>query len=67
LTLPFGGKLDKSDCWRDPDGMEVEDFGQSDNLMMTSAVIDVAADFESAVKLLKTVIAGTDKHGVSWE
>ena len=34
----FGGKLEQSDCWRDPQGLEVEDFGQPDNLMMSSAV-----------------------------
>ena len=63
----FGGRLEKTDRWRDPQGLEVEDFGQPDNLMMSSAVIDVVSDFESAVKLLKTVVTETAKHGVSWE
>lgn len=63
----FGGKLDKSDRWRDPQGLEVEDFGQPDNLMMASAVIDVVSGFERAVKLLKNVVTETAKHGVEWD
>jgi len=47
--------------------LEVEDFGQPDNRTMSSPVIDLALDFESAVKLLKTVVAETAKHGVNWE
>jgi hypothetical protein len=47
--------------------LEVEDFGQADNLMMSSAVIDVASGFDSAVKLLETVVTETAKHGVNWE
>ena len=52
----FGGKLAQSDRWRDPQGLEVADFGQPDNLMMSSAVNDVVSDFETALKLLKTVV-----------
>ncbi len=63
----FGGKLERADRWRDPQGLEVEDFGQTDNLMLSSAVIDVVSGFESAVKLLKTVMTETEKHGVKWE
>ena len=63
----FGGDLKKTDRWRDPQGLEVEDFGQPDNLMMSSAVIDVASDFEGAVRLLKKVVAETEKHGVNWD
>tara|TARA_B100001123_G_scaffold267458_1_gene297755 strand:+ start:217 stop:771 length:555 start_codon:yes stop_codon:yes gene_type:complete len=53
----FGGKLEQSDRWRDPQGLEVEDFGQPDNLMMSSALIDVVSDFETALKLLKKVVS----------
>lgn len=60
-------ELDKSDRRRDPQGMEAEDLSQPDNLMMTSAVIDVVSGFEGAVKLLKTVVTETEKHGVVWK
>ena len=63
----FGGNLKKSDRWRDPEGLEVEDFRQPDNLMMSSAVLDVVSDFESAVKLLRNVVTETAKHGVNWD
>ena len=63
----FGGKLEQSDCWRDPQGLEVEDFGQPDNLMMSSAVIDVVSDFETAIKLLKSVVTETAKERVRWD
>ena len=63
----FGGKLEQSDRWRDPQGLEVEDFGQPDNLMMSSAVIDVVSDFETALKLLKTVVTEAAKQGVRWD
>ena len=60
----FGGKLAQSDGWRDPQGMEIEDFGQPENLMMSSAVIDVVSDFETALKLLKTVVTEAAKQCV---
>ena len=53
----FGGKLEQSDRWRDPQGLEVENVGQPDNLMMSSALIDVVSDFETALKLLKKVVS----------
>lgn len=62
----FGGNLQKSDRWRDPDNLEVEDFGQAENLMMSSAVLDVVADFKSAVKLLKRVTEEVSKLGVEF-
>ena len=58
----FDGKLEKSDRWRDPQGLEVEDFGQPDNLVMSSAVIDVVSEFETALKLLKNIVEETAKH-----
>ncbi len=63
----FGGKLEQSDRWRDPQGLEVEDFGQPDNLMMSSAVIDVVSDFETALKLLKTLVTEAANQGVRWD
>ena len=60
----FGGKLEQSDRWRDPKGLEVEDFGHPDNLMMSSALIDMASDFETALKLLKTVVTEAAKERV---
>ena len=63
----FGGKLEQADRWRDPQGLEVEDFGQPDNLMMSSAVIDVVSDFETALKLLKTAVTEAAKQGVRWD
>ncbi len=62
-----GGKLEQSDRWRDPQGLEVEDYGQTDNLMISSAVIDVTPDFETAIKLLKTVVTEAAKEGVRWD
>lgn len=63
----FGGKLEQSNCWQDPQGLEVEHFGQPDNLMMSSAVIDVVSDFETAIKLLKSVVTETAKERVRWD
>jgi nucleoside 2-deoxyribosyltransferase len=63
----FDGKLNKSDRWRDPQGLEIEDFGLPDNLMMTSAMLDVVRDFETALKLLKNIEEETKKHGVDWD
>jgi nucleoside 2-deoxyribosyltransferase len=63
----FDGKVEKADRWRDPQGLEVEDFGQPDNLMMASAVLDVVSDFETALKLLKNIVEETEKHGVDWD
>ena len=63
----FGGKLEQSDRWRYPQGLEVVDFGQTDNLMMSSAAIDVVSDSETALKLLKTVVTEAAKQGVRWD
>ena len=63
----FGGKLEKSDRWRDPQQLEVEDFGQPDNLMMSAAVLDVVSNFEAALKLLKKVTEETKKFGVVFD
>ena len=52
----FRFKLDRSNRGRDRHGLEVEDFGQPDNLMMSSAVTNVAASSENAVKLLETIV-----------
>ncbi len=63
----FSGKLEKSDRWRDPQQLEVEDFGQPDNLMMSAAVLDVVSNFEAALKLLKKVTEETKKFGVVFD
>ena len=52
----FSGDLTKDERWRDPQGLEVEDFGQPDNLMMASAVIDVVSSFEALVLLLRKIM-----------
>ena len=48
--------MTKDERWRDPQGLEVEDFGQPDNLMMASAVIDVVSSFEASVLLLRKIM-----------
>jgi hypothetical protein len=48
--------LTKDERWRDPQGLEVEGFGQPDNLMMASAVIDVVSSFEASVLLLRKIM-----------
>jgi nucleoside 2-deoxyribosyltransferase len=60
----YAGRLDRSDQWRDPNRLEVEDFGEPENLMITSAVIDVTSDFEAAVKLLSNVVKQIAPHGL---
>lgn len=48
----YGGNLRKGDdqTWRDPSGIEVEDFGLTDNLMVTVPAGDIAHSFEEAVR-----------------
>jgi nucleoside 2-deoxyribosyltransferase len=60
----YAGRLDREDRWRDPNRLEVEDFGEPENLMISSAVIDVTSDFEAAVRLLRTIINKMEAHGL---
>ena len=66
VRVYFGGKLQQSDRWRDPQGLEVTDFELPDNLMMSSAVINVDTDFHTALKSLKTAVTAAAKEGIRW-
>jgi len=48
----YGGNLRKGEdqVWRDPSGIEVEDFGLTDNLMITVPAGDIAHSFEEAAR-----------------
>ncbi len=46
----YGDTLTKCNDWRDQSGMQVEDFGQIDNLMMVCAASFICESFEDAVR-----------------
>ena len=53
----YSGSLSRGNGWRDPRGMEVEDFGLTDNLMMASSTHALVQTFEEAVRIVAKEIS----------